>query len=88
MTQLNKSLQGPGENILTSGNKILGFKWKLNHCKNHIVKGILEKFPLLLGLGSEEGYHQVSSLIESTLKNNGTKLNIIFPPFQHKCMAG
>jgi hypothetical protein len=22
------------------------------------------------------------------LKNCGTKLNIIFPPFQHKCMAG
>jgi hypothetical protein len=50
MTQLNKSLQGPGENILTSSEKILGFKRKLNLSKNHVVKGNLEMFPLLLGL--------------------------------------
>ncbi|PNF40330.1 hypothetical protein B7P43_G04518 [Cryptotermes secundus] len=64
MNQLNKSLQGHGENVVTSSEKILGFKWKLNLWKNHIVKGNLEMFPLLLGLKSEEGYHQVSSLID------------------------
>jgi hypothetical protein len=32
MTQLNKSLQCPGEKNLTSVDKILGFKKKLNHC--------------------------------------------------------
>jgi hypothetical protein len=29
MNQLNKSLQGPGENVLTSSDKILGFKKKV-----------------------------------------------------------
>jgi hypothetical protein len=30
MNQLNNSLQGPGENVLTSRDKILGFERKLN----------------------------------------------------------
>jgi hypothetical protein len=53
---------------LTSSNKILGFKRKLNLWKNHTAKGNLEMFPLLLGLESEEGYQQVSSLIENHLE--------------------
>jgi hypothetical protein len=40
-------------------------------------------FPLLLGLENEEGYHK--SLHPEELRN---KLNIIFPPFQHKYMTG
>jgi hypothetical protein len=39
--------------------KILGFKRKLNLRKNHVVKGNLQMFPVLLGLESEEGYYQV-----------------------------
>jgi hypothetical protein len=54
MNQLNKSLQDPRENFLTSSDKILGFKRKLDLWKNHVVKGNLEMFPQLLGLGSEE----------------------------------
>jgi hypothetical protein len=50
MNQLNKSLQGPREYVLTSSDMILGFKRKLNLWKNHIVKGNLEIFPGLLGL--------------------------------------
>jgi hypothetical protein len=46
--------------FLTSSEKILGFKKK-----NHVVKGNLDKFPLLLGLEREERYQQVSSLIGS-----------------------
>jgi hypothetical protein len=56
MNQLNKSLQGRRENVLTSSDKILAFKRKLNLWKNHFAKGNLEMFPLLLGLESEEGY--------------------------------
>jgi hypothetical protein len=61
MNQLNKSLQGPGENVLISSDKILGFKRKLNVWKNHVMNGNLEMFPLLLGLQREEGYQQVLS---------------------------
>jgi hypothetical protein len=67
MNQLNKSLQGPRENVLTSSDKILGFKRKLNLWKNHVVKGNLEMFPLLLGLESE-GYEQVLGHIQNHLK--------------------
>jgi hypothetical protein len=50
MNQLNKSRQGLEENVLTSSDKILGFKTKLNLWKNHVVIGNLEMYPLLLGL--------------------------------------
>jgi hypothetical protein len=56
MTQLNKFLQGPGEDIFISSEEILGFERKLNLWKNHVVKGNSEIFPLLLGVDSEEGY--------------------------------
>jgi hypothetical protein len=38
MNQLNKSVQGPGENVLSSIDKIFGFKRKLNLWKNHVAK--------------------------------------------------
>jgi hypothetical protein len=50
INQLNKSLQGPRENVLTSSDRILGLKKKRNLWKIHVVKGSLEMFPLLLGL--------------------------------------
>jgi hypothetical protein len=56
MNQLDKSLQGPRENFVTSSGKILGFKRKLNLWKNHVVEGNLEMFAKLLRLESEEGY--------------------------------
>jgi hypothetical protein len=70
---------------LTSSDKILGFKTELNLWRNHVVKGISEMFPLLLGLESEEGNQQVSSLISEELRN---KIKYDFLPFQHKCMTG
>lgn len=79
MNLLNKSMQGSGENILTSSDKMLGFKKKLNLWKSHVVKGNLEMFPLLLGLGSEEGHQQVSSLIESHLDVLQSKMEYYFP---------
>jgi hypothetical protein len=45
MNQLNKSLQGFKENVLTSSDKIIGFKRKLDLWKNHVVKVNLEMFP-------------------------------------------
>jgi hypothetical protein len=85
---LNKSLQGPGENVLTSSDKILGFKRKLNLWKNHVAKRNLEIFPRLLGFESKEGYQQVSSLVENHLEELQNKMEQYFPPFQHKCMTG
>jgi hemerythrin-like domain-containing protein len=63
---------------LTS-DKILGFKSKLNLWKNHVVKGNLEMFPLLLGLQSEEGYQQVSSLVENHPEELQNKIKHYFP---------
>jgi hypothetical protein len=59
-----------------------------NLWKNHVEKLSLEMVELLLELESEEGYKRVTNLIETTLKNYGTKLNTIFRLFQHKCMTG
>ena len=78
MNQLNKSLQGPRENILTSSDKILAFKRKVN-VENHVAKGNLEMFPLLHGLKSEEGYQKISSLIESHLEELCIRIGNYFP---------
>jgi hypothetical protein len=86
--KLNKSLQGPEENFVTSSDKILGFKRKLNRWKNHAEKLVLAMFPLLLWLEGEEGYQQASSLIENHLEELQNKIKHFFPPFQHKCMRG
>jgi hypothetical protein len=40
--------------------EIVGFKRKQNLWENHVLKGNLQMFPLLLGFESGEGYHQVS----------------------------
>jgi hypothetical protein len=67
---------------------ILGFKRKLQLWKNPVVVGNLEMFPLLLGLQGEEDTSKSRVALITTLKNCRTKLNIIFHPFQHKCMTG
>jgi hypothetical protein len=74
MDQLNKCLQG-GKNVLTSSDKILGFKRKVNLWENQVVKGN----PLLLGLVNEEGYQQVSSLIENHPEELRNKIKPYFP---------
>jgi hypothetical protein len=55
MNQLNKSVRGHGENVLTSSDQAFGFKRKLNLWKNHVARRNLEIFQLQLGLESEEG---------------------------------
>jgi hypothetical protein len=39
--------------VLTSGDKVLGFRRKLGLWKNHTAKGNLEMFQVLLGLGKK-----------------------------------
>jgi hypothetical protein len=72
-------LQGSKETVLTSSDKILRLKKKMNLWKNRVVKGNLEMFPLLLGLESEEGYQQVSSLIGNHLEELQNKIKHYFP---------
>ena len=68
MNQLNKSLRGPRENVVSSSDEILALRRKLNLWKNHVAKENLEMFQQLVGLKSEEGYQQISSLIETHLE--------------------
>jgi hypothetical protein len=85
--QLNRSPQGPGGNVLASSDKILWFKRKLNHWKNHIVKGNLEMCPLPLGLESEEEYQQVSSLIKNHVEQMRNKIKHYFPSLSTQVSA-
>jgi hypothetical protein len=64
---------------LTSSDKILGFKRKPNLWENHVVTGNLETFPLLPGLGSEEGYQKVLNIIENHLEEIRNKIKPYFP---------
>jgi hypothetical protein len=66
-------------NNLTSSEKNLRFKRILNHWRNHVVIGNLEMFPLPLGLESEEGYQQVSTLIGNHPQELRNKIKHYFP---------
>lgn len=68
MSQLDKSLQGPEENVLMSSDKMFGFKRNRIIRNNHVEAGNLEMFPMLLGFESEKGYQSVSSLTEIHLE--------------------
>jgi hypothetical protein len=57
---------------------ILGFKRKPNLWKNHVVRGNLEMFPVLLGLESQEGYQQISSRIENRHEEQQNKTKHYF----------
>jgi hypothetical protein len=46
-------MQGPKENILTSTDKILAFKNKIQVWKKHLSSGNTEMFPLLLQVWSQ-----------------------------------
>lgn len=68
MNQLDKSLQGPEENVLMSTDKLFGFKRNGIIRNNHVATGNPEMFPMLLGFESEKGYQSVSSLTEIYLE--------------------
>jgi hypothetical protein len=48
-------------------------------CKNRVVKGNLEMVTPLLGIESEEGYQQVSGLIENHLEEQWNKIKQYIP---------
>ncbi len=48
LNNLNTSMQGTKENILTSTDKLLAFKNKLAVWKKHLSRGNMEMLPLLL----------------------------------------
>ena len=54
LNNLNSSMQGRSENILTSSDKLVAFQKKLKLSKNRVNTGNLEMFPLLQISNSEE----------------------------------
>jgi hypothetical protein len=66
---------------VTSNDKILEFKRKLTLWKNHVVKGNLEIFPLLLGPESEEAYQQVLHLIGNHFEELQNRIEHYFASF-------
>ena len=87
MNQLNKSLQGPRENILTSSDKILAFKRKVNLWKSHVAKGNFDMFPRFLKRKSGDGYKKTSSLIESHLEELYIRIENYFPSLSTQAYA-
>ena len=55
------------------------FKLSLNLWKNYVAKGNLEMFQQLQGLKSEDGYQQISSLIQKHLEELQIKIEHYFP---------
>jgi hypothetical protein len=69
LNRLNASMQGPGENILPSSDKLLAFKNKIQVWKKHISSGNIEMFPLLLQIQDQSYYKGVIPLIISHLES-------------------
>ncbi len=78
LNNLNTSMQGTKENILTSTEKLLAFKNKLAAWKNHISRGNVEMFPLLLQTQIE--YENAIPLITNNLGSLSEKLGKYFLP--------
>ncbi len=76
LNNLNTSMQGTKENILTSTDKLLAFKNKLAVWKKHLSRGNVEMFPLLLQTQTE--YENVIPLITSHLGSPSEKLDQYF----------
>lgn len=87
MSQLDKSLQGPEENVLTSGDKMFGFK------RNTIIgkKSCCNRKPWNISqaawIWEWERLSAISSLIEIDLEELQNK-SAVFSPVSHKNLAG
>ena len=79
LNNLNTSMQGAKENILTSTDKLLAFKNKLSVWKKHLSRGNVEMFPLLLQVQTQTKYEYVIPLITSHLGSLSEKLHKYFP---------
>ncbi|XP_068104034.1 SCAN domain-containing protein 3-like [Hyperolius riggenbachi] len=56
---LNTSMQGPKENLITSANKIKGFSRKLQSWKQSVAKGDLCNFPSVVQMAADTSDHSV-----------------------------
>ena len=72
---LNTSMQGKGENVLTSTDKIKAFQKKLHIWKSTAIKGSLEMFPLVTNTCKTE----ILPLVVEHLPTLEEKLNFYFP---------
>jgi hypothetical protein len=75
---LNTSKQDPKENILTSTDKLLAFKNKLQVRKEHLSTGNTEMFPLLLQIQDQSDYKEVIPLLISHLESFTASLDQYF----------
>ena len=75
MNELNKPLQDPKENLLTSNYIIIVFNKNVKFWAKHIAKGNLEMF---LGLKNEGRYQITSNFIESHLEEVYMKIEYYF----------
>ncbi len=88
LNNLNTSMQGVKENILTSTDKLLAFKNKLAVWKKHLSRGNIEMFPLLLQVQTQTEHENVIPLITSHLESLSEKLHKYFPPCHQIRMTG
>ena len=72
---LNTSMQGKGENVLTSTDKIKAFQKKLHVWKSTAIKGSLEMFPLVTNTCKTE----ILPLVVEHLSTLEEKMNFYFP---------
>ena len=72
---LNTSMQGKGENVLTSTDKIKAFQKKLHIWKSTAIEGSLEMFPLVTNTCKTE----ILPLVVEHLSTLEEKLNFYFP---------
>jgi hypothetical protein len=70
---------GLKENILTSTDKLLAFKNKIQVWKKHISSGNIEMFPLLLQIQNQSDYKGVTPLVISHLETLTDSLEQYFP---------
>jgi hypothetical protein len=72
-------MQGPQENILTSTDKLLAFKNKLQVWKKHLSSGNTVMLPLRLQIHDQSDYKEVIPLIISHLESLTDSLDQYFP---------
>ena len=88
MYRLKKSLKGPKEHQLTSSDKILAIRRKVNLLKTYCKKKILRFFCYFWGFKMKRDIKEHHILLNPICMNCILKLKIIFLPFQHICMVG
>jgi hypothetical protein len=75
-------VQGPKENILSSTDRLLAFKNKIQVCKEHPSSGNIEMFLLLFQIQDQSNYKEVIPLIISHLESLTDSLDQYFPSLQ------